>query len=235
MEKEAKFMARVKLYIQEHGVNHFFDTVPPKTKNVLNGSIELPKAKADIEEFKHDLNKSLLKYKKLYDRFKNIPNVEFLIHRYDVIGLLNNISLSVNSSLKKEWGITHELFGSFYNSDYPHCSMFPDLEESLGNALSFKPKKDMILLVNPPYTVEWVKWTCEKLIEWKGKARFICIVPIWDKKSRKELGLKTFPDLPEINKLINESEYHEMKHIKFYDGINNKSVLLKDKVHIIII
>jgi len=232
MEKEAKFMKRVTEYIKEYGLEHVYDPVLPKPRGILPGSIELPKvsfSKEDVEKYKDNVNNSLLKHKHLYNKFKQLPNIEALIYRYDALGFLNNISLSVHPSLKIKWGITHELFGSFYNSDYPHCSLFPDLEESLGNALRFKPKNE-VLLINPPYTVQWIKWVCKNCLEWKGSW---IVLPIWDYKSRDKLGYKKQPDLPEITTLIEKAEYHEMLNIPFYDGILGKTIYLRDKVHII--
>jgi hypothetical protein len=236
MEKEVKFMKRVLMYIKEHGLDDFYDPIPPKAKGVLPSTIVLPKTtltSEDLEEYKENVKKSLHKHRRLYEMFKDTPNVESLIYRYDKMGFLGNISLSVHPSIKEEWKITHELFGAFYNSDYPHCSLFPDLEDSLGNALKFKPKKGMIILVNPPYTYEWIKWTCNFLIENKNKAQFACVLPIWDRKSRNELRLSRQPDFPEIQELITHSESHEMVHLGFYDGISGKRIKLKDKVHVI--
>jgi len=236
MEKEAKFMKRVNEYIDENGFQHIYDPVAPKGRGILPGSIILPKVsftKEDMEEYKKSVTKSLLKHKSLYARFKNLANVEVLIYRYDKLGFLNNISLSVHPNIKSKWGITHELFGAFYNSDYPHCSLFPDLEDSLGNALKFKPEKNMVLLVNPPYTVPWIKWCCKKLKEWKGICKIICVIPIWDLKSREQFGYKTYGDFPEIQDLISISDSHEMVNMKFYDGLRNKPIELKDKVHVI--
>ena len=236
METEAKFMKRVSMYIEEHGLDKFYDPIPPKPKGILPSTIVLPKTtftKEDLDEYKENVNKSLKKHKHLYEKFKNLDNIESLIYRYDKMGFLNNISLSVHPYVKKEWNITHELFGAFYNSDYPHCSLFPDLEDSLGNALKFKPKKDMNILVNPPYTYKWIKWTCEFLIKNKNKAQFVCVIPIWDRKSRNELNLSRQPDFPEIQELIEHSDSHEMVNLDFYDGISTRKIKLKDKVHVI--
>jgi hypothetical protein len=232
MEKEAKFMKRVLQYIEEHGGDKIYDPVLPKPRGILPGTIDLPTVsfkKEDLEDYKDNVEKSLSKHKSLYTKFKDLPNIEALIYRYDALGFLNNISLSVHPSLKTKWGITQELFGAFYNSDYPHCSLFPDLEDSLGNALKFKPKNG-VLLINPPYTVPWIQWVCKNCSEWKGSW---IVLPIWDRKSRDKLGYKRYPDLPELTTLIQKAEHHEMRNIPFYDGISGKTVHLKDKVHIL--
>jgi len=235
MQKEANFMKRVETYILEHGVGHFFDPISPKTKrSILPASIELPLSKkADLSEYTENVEKSVEKYSKLYKRFHDLPHVKELIYRYDVMGFLNNVSLSVDLSVKNKWKITHELFGSFYNTDYPYCSLFPDLEDSLGNVFFFKPSKNMTILVNPPYTCKFIKWTCKKIIEWKGLAKFIVVIPVWNKTHRKKLNYSLQEDLPELDELIKYSEKHDIVNLPFYDGINNKSVTLKDMVHVI--
>lgn len=239
MEKEARLIKSIKLYIREHGYKDFFKAEPPSSKKKFF-PVNLPKVKdVDLEEFKEDIIESVEKHKKLYNRFKDIPNIEFLIHRYDVLGYLNNISLSVSPKIKEKWKITHELFGAFYNVnlDHTYCSLFPDLEpNSVGNVFFFKPKKDMIILANPPYTSGFIRWTCKKIIEWKGKSKFIVILPVWDKKSRDKLKLPSQPDLSEIQDLIEVSdESHIVHNFPFYDGINNKHVSLKDPIHLIYI
>ena len=226
-EKEAKFMESIRSYIADHGVEDFYRPMTPK----------LPKTtRADVEQFEEDVRKSVSKHRALYNKFKHIEHVDWLIHRYDTLGFLNNISLSVLPSIKEEWGITHELFGAFYNTDYPYCSLFSDLEpNSIGNALTFKPKKSMVVLVNPPYTAEWIEWTCKSVIKWKGKAIFYVVLPVWDRKTRDELGLKKYEDLPEIQDLIQSSMHAEVVKLPFFDGVHNKKVQLKDPVHVIVV
>lgn len=241
MEHEAKLMKSVKLYIEKHGYTHFFRAEPPSSKKKLfPESIKLPSLRhADIEEFKQDVTDSIEKHKKLYNKFKHIHNIEFLIHRYDTLGYLNNISLSVAPKLKEKWGINHELFGAFYNVNLAHtyCSLFPDLEpNSVGNVFFFKPAKGMKILANPPYTSGFIRWTCKKIIEWKTRADFVVVLPVWDKKTRDELKLPKQPDLHEIQDLIAISDEHRVyENLPFYDGINNRIVYLKDPVHVIFV
>jgi hypothetical protein len=236
MEKEAKLMASVKHYISEHGVDDFYQPIAPKSKAKLF-AVDLPRVKdVDVEEFQEEVAESVAKHKSLYKRFQDVPHIDWLIHRYDVLGYLTNISLSVSPKLKQEWGITHELFGAFYNTDYPYCSLFPDLEPgSLGNVFFFKPKKNMVILVNPPYTSKWIAWTCKKILEWKDKASFYVVLPVWDRKTRHALGLPRYADLPEINTLIEASTSAEIVKLPFYDGITNKKVILKEPVHVIVV
>ncbi len=240
VQKEANLMKAVKLFIQEHGVQEFYKPISPKNKKSF-----FPKTislkifrKADIEEYVEDVHNSVLKHQKLYNFFKRkVPHVEVLIYRYDLLGFLNNISLSVHPSLKKEWKIEHELFGAFYNVDSKHsyCSLFPDLEpKSEGNVLFFKPKKESIILANPPYTTEWIRWTIRKILdEWKDWCTFYVVIPVWDHETRQKLNLSKYPDFPEISELISFAKEHRVERIPFYDGINDKKVYLKDPVHII--
>jgi uncharacterized protein YlbG (UPF0298 family) len=103
MEKEAKFMASIKAYIAEHGVEDFYEAKPPKTKSKFF-HVALPKVKdVDVEEFEEEVQKSVKKHRSLYERFKTIDHVDWLIHRYDVLKFLSNISLSVHPKIKDEY------------------------------------------------------------------------------------------------------------------------------------
>ena len=130
------------------------------------------------------------------------------------------------------------MFGAFYNVNLSksYCSLYPDLEPgSVGNVLFFKPIKDQIILANPPYTKDWIKWTIQKILEWKKTISFTCyvVIPIWDRKTRDQIGLKKYPDFPEITTLIDNATYARVDNLEFFDGIHNKYVYLKDKVHVI--
>lgn len=234
MQKEANFMKAVRMYIETHGIKHLFDAVPPKSKrHIVPSTVELPVVRnADIYEYDEEVGKAL----KLYPHLSHVISPE-LLYRYHVWGMLNNISLSVDPDLKRKWGITHELFGSAYNTlpDVTYGSLFPDLEEnSTGNVFFFKPKKGQIILANPPYTADYIRWMIRKILdEWKGKATFYVVIPVWDRKTRNELGLKQYPDLPEIQELITYADHHEVVHkFPFYNGVNGKKVHLKDPVHV---
>jgi hypothetical protein len=233
MQKEANFMKSLQTYIASEGNKHLFDAVSPKSRrHIVPESVVLPVVRnADIEEYKKNVEDVVEKYPRLAKRIS--PE---LIYRYHVWGMLNNISLSVDPVLKRKWGITHELFGSAYNTlpDVTYGSLFPDLEEnSTGNVFFFKPKKGQIILANPPYDAEYIKWMIRKILdEWKGKATFYVVIPVWDRKTRDELKLKKYPDLPEIGELISQSEEHKVVHkFPFYNGILEKKVYLKDPIH----
>ena len=240
MQKEANFMKAVEQYVEKHGSDKLIDIEKPKSrKAIVPRSVDLPKVTgADIDEYIQNVEKSVSKHKKLYEAFKDkVPNVEALIYRYDVWNLLSNISLSVHPKLKKKWGINYELFGSFYNVDldHPYNSIFHDLEpNSKGNVLYFKPEKDQIILANPPYTEKWIQWTIRKILDdWKDKATFYVVIPVWDRETRDKLGLKKYPDFPEITELIQQAKEHKVLNLPFYDGISQKDIKLKDHVHVI--
>ena len=240
VQKEANFMKAVKKYIDKYGTDVFFAVIKPKSKTAI-----VPKAMllenvkgADIEEYQKEVEKSVKKHALLYNKFKELPNIEALIYRYDVWGALTTISLSVHPRIKKRWGITHELFGAFYNVDLskPYNSLFHDLEPgSMGNVLFFKPEQGSIILANPPYTIQWIQWTIQKILgEWKDTATFYVVLPIWDCKTRKELNLRYYECVYDIIELINNAKEHNIiNKFSFYDGINNKEHFLKDPVHII--
>ena len=201
--------------------------------------------------FKSSVRRSAKTHYELYRRFSRkdcgnyLPHVKYLIHRYNTLGFLNNISLSVCPNVKADWGITHELFGAFYNSNTTgYCSLFPDLEtNSLGNALYFKPgpqmgrrgRQQQVILINPPYTTNFIKWSIVRANEWKGLVKMDIVLPIWDDPTRRRLGLSKQPDFPEITSLLKASDRSSTERLTFYDGIHDKRLKLKDKVHVIVI
>ena len=236
LQREANFIKSVVEYVQKHGYNDLLGVEKPKSKKaIVPKTVELPKITgADTDEYVANVQKSVQKHKKLYEAFKDVPHVEALIYRYDVWKLLSNISLSVHPKLKQKWGINYELFGAFYNTTHPYNSLFHDLEPgSQGNVHFFTPDKNQIILANPPYTVEWIRWMIRKILDdWIDTATFYVVIPVWDIATREKLGLKKYPDFPEITELIQKSKEHHVKHIPFYDGIGQRTVELKDPVHI---
>lgn len=237
---EAYFVQRVREYIIKNGYKDIYSLTPPKSRRyILPQSIELPelkKTKELIQDYEEFMEKTIKKHHKLYSRFKDYPHIKELIVRYDVWGFLNNISLSVHPSIKKNWGINFELFGAFYNTNTPYCTLFPDLEkDGVENAFFFKPRSGQVILANSPYTTQHIRWTIRKILdEWLGKASFWVVIPVWDKKTRKELRLKEYPDFPEINELAEKSIKAEVVHkFLFWDGIENKNIHLKDPIWVI--
>ena len=238
LQKEANFIKSVENYIKENGYNKLFEPAEPENKDSLvPKTVKLTNIIYDIDEYKNDVKNTIQKYDKLYNRFKDtIKHVDILIYRYKIWGILNNISLSVSKKQKLEWKIDHELFGAFYNVDLNNTygSLFPDLEpNSTGNALFFTPKRNSIVLVNPPYISKWIKWSIRKILdEWLDKAVFHIVIPIWDNKTRKKLGLKEYSDIPEIIELRSKcKEYKLIHNFEFYDGINDTPAFLKDPIH----
>lgn len=237
LQKEANLMKSIELYKKEHGRDFLFSFVKPKSKKALfPKTVVLPDVDdADVEEYKSQVEKSIKKHSKIYNAFKDIvPNVDALIHRYDYWGYLEgNISLSVNPRIKKQWKITHELFGAFYNVDLnkSYCSLFPDLEPgSEGSAMLFKPQKGDIILANPPYTDLWITWLCRQILDkWRGKATFYVVIPAWDCKTRDELKMSDmrtcYYDIVEL--IEKADDYKLYKDFPFYNGIERRDYSLK--------
>lgn len=240
LQKEANFMKAIEIYIHEHNIDIFWEPLKPSSpESLISDEIKLRNVEAPVEEYLNNIKAVRKMYKNMYDRFKDIiPHVDSLIYRYYIWRSLTNISLSVSPRIKKEWGITHELFGAFYNVDLnkTYCSLFPDLEpNSVGNVLFFIPKKGDIILANPPYTVPWIKWMINKILnEWRGIATFHIILPVWDSRTRRRLQLETKHGFYEIENLIDKSiEHSVIDKFEFYNGIDNKTSYLKDPVHYI--
>ena len=241
LQKEANFMKAIEIYIHEHSFDIFFQPLKPESPElIVPAEVKLRNVNAHVEEYLNNIKAVRKMYQNIYDRFKNIiPHTDSLIYRYYIFGyLIGNISLSVSPRIKKEWGITHELFGAFYNVDLnnTYCSLFPDLEpNSVGNVLFFTPKKGDIILANPPYVNEWINWMINKILnEWRGIAAFHIVIPVWDRRTRRRLQMDTKYGSHEIEKLIDQSTEHSViDKFEFYNGINNKISYLIDPVHYI--
>ena len=204
----------------------------------------------------------IIKYNKLLDNiyikfpyFKKLNINPAIFVRYELMGFLNNISLSFPQNKKlelKKLGITHELFGSVFNThpSLTYCCLFPDLEapRCKSNFYDFSPfdHKDISgYLINPPYTKSYINSSSERVLEWlssnkKQNLRFLFILPLWDNKSRELYNLPISSDLPIIKTLIESkyTVYHRIikgKDFQFYDGTKNKLVNLKDPIHIMIL
>jgi hypothetical protein len=210
-----------------------------KSKTPLHIHPILPSSKW-IHEKKTYLHK---KYSAFLKRFQSIPNLEPLTLCYDHIGAFSNVSLSVHPSIKQRWkrdyGLSHELFGAFYNTDpeMTYCSIFPELEAPRGgcNAYTFRPKKGDTYLANPPYTTSHIRWMIRSILDKWRTSNWIIILPVWDAPTRKRLGLSNQPLFPEIDELLAATPHHHRtyKQFLFYNGFTGKDVLLKDPVHVI--
>jgi hypothetical protein len=238
LQKEANFMAAVEEYRKKYGRDIFSEPLKPKSKKaIVPKAMELEDIRADVDDYTKRVSQSITKHRILYEKFKDVPNVEAIIYRYDVWGFLNNISLSVPPSIKRKWKINYELFGAFYNTNTPYNSLFHDLEPgSQGNVMYYTPQKEHIVLANPPYTESWIRWTCRQILDkWLNKATFYVVIPAWDCKTRDEKKLKSYNCVYDIADLIrNAKEYKLYERFPFWDGINQKEVNLKDVyIHVI--
>jgi hypothetical protein len=176
---------------------------------------------------------------KKYPALKNISELErYALFRYHVVGALNNISLSVSPETKREWGIDFELFGAFYNTNYDYCGLYSELEKRcVTDVLHFKLEPNMTILINPPYTEEWIVKSCELVNQYLSKemnTTIWLVVPVWNVSDRKKLRLKIYDDMPILD-AMKFSPYlvsHEITNLKFYNGLEKKEIDLKDKVHV---
>lgn len=165
---------------------------------------------------------------------------KYALARYYKVGALNNISLSVAPEIKKKWQINFELFGSFYNTNTNYCGLYGDLENNSCDFYTFRLKKNMRILINPPYTERWIKISCktiENIMKKNMNTTIYLVIPVWNISDRKKLNLPIYEDLPEIDEL-KKSKYlisHELINLQFYNGIIKKNVNLKDKVHLFIL
>jgi hypothetical protein len=116
-----------------------------------------------------------------------------LVNLYDFIGM-NSIHLSTPPIFK---GI--EMFGSPLNTNNKEfCSPFKIEEKfgSLGSIWNYKFHKDGIYLCNPPYDDILIEKLAYKLIkdldETEFKVAILIVIPVWDSKTQKELGIKDY-------------------------------------------
>jgi hypothetical protein len=184
------------------------------------------------------------KHPHLLKRFETVPNIEAMILCYDHIQAFTNATLSVHPSIKQKWklqyGLNHELFGAFYNTDLrsTYCTLFPELEGPRGfcNAYTFTPKKGSTYLANPPYLSGWIKWTIRNILDKWRSSHWIIVIPVWDAPTRKKYGLSAQPPLVEIDELLAAVPASRRKvetKFLFYDGYSDKSSTLRDPIHVI--
>ncbi len=178
-----------------------------------------------------------------YPKLKPITELErYALFRYWTVGALSNISLSVAPEKKREWGINFELFGSFYNTDNPYCGLYPELEERcVSDVFRFVLQPDMTILVNPPYTEEWIEKACELVNQYlqpntniEMNTTIWLVLPVWNTIDRMELGLEITKNMPILDSM-KFSPYlvsHEITRLPFYNGLEKKHVYLHDKVHV---
>lgn len=97
----------------------------------------------------------------------------------------------------------------------------------------------MRILINSPYTKEWIQLSCEiisTIMEENKHTKIFIVIPVWNKSDRKKLNLSDNADLQQING-IKKSKYliyHNMLNLEFYNGLTKIYIYLKDKVHLFI-
>ena len=161
------------------------------------------------------------------------------IYRYDVIGALNNISLSLSPEIKKKMRINFELFGSFYNTSVDYCGLFADIENNSCDFNTFKLKPNMRILINPPFSEVWINKSCkiiENIMKKNLNTVIYLIVPVWNNSDRKKLGLKYdyIEDMIEIDnlKLSKYLVYHKIENLDYYNGMAKIKANLKNESHL---
>lgn len=283
IDKEIQFIKGVEMLKRKYGED--FGKLYWKPQRYENGfPLRFENAMTDIER---DFNlvidklyspeKSTYKEKREYmsecnalikKRKFNLPRydeqtfqlVKAAIHRYDAVGALDNISLSVHPNKKEEWGITHEMFGAFYNtkigtgkdcksyrnSDYN--GLFNDIEANETDAIGFEAKSGMVILCNPPYTEEWIIKSIEmvnEMMDTVPNLKVYMVLPMWNKSDRLA-NTKNVKQGEEWNEGDNELKMlDEMKEGKytvswelvekfpFWSGITCKDTILgKQLVHV---
>ena len=214
----------------EENVNRFKKLINIKSK------IHTPLLLNHFIDYVYEITNNIIQK---YPKLQNITELErFALFRYHTVGALNNISLSVSPELKKRWKINFELFGAFYNTDYEYCGLYPELEKRCrSDVFHFKLEPNMNILVNPPYTEEWIEMTCELVkhyLEQNMNTEIWLVVPVWNKSDRKKLRLKNYDDMPILDtmKLSPYLIHHEITNLPFYNGLEKKEIKLKDKVHV---
>jgi hypothetical protein len=168
---------------------------------------------------------------KLYKGNNRNSDIFKLINLYNFIGM-NSIHLSTPPIFE---GI--EMFGSPFNtSNDEYCSPF-EIEKrfsSLGSAWDYKFHKDGIYLCNPPYDNLLIEKLAHKLNkdldETKFKVAILVVIPVWDSKTQKELGIKDYGlDFPGYEIMI-KSKYFKKDIIldqykyKFWDYYLEKKI-----------
>jgi hypothetical protein len=172
---------------------------------------------------------------------------KYALARYEVLRVVfGGLGWSILPEYKKKWKIDQELFGSFFNTNVPFCSLFPELEgngEQFGTVSRKFFKPGNTYLVNPPFEKFYILWTCERLQEWLDDVKikdveFVVIIPVWDAESRKKLHLKVdYGDIPQLTE-ITKSKFvksHSMTQMKFWDSTKNKIQHQKSFIHKIVL
>jgi hypothetical protein len=256
IDKEIEFINGMKFLIQKYGTKiimnwywkpQFYKNGMPivdkhvsvdfvEDINKIHNLLDNPRKHNDTEKEKY-FNKIDYIMQKLHFKLDdNISHNQIIlqkasIYRYYIVGALNNISLSVSPEIKKKWNINFELFGAFYNTNTDYCGLFSDIENSCCDFFTFKLKKNMTILINPPYTKKWIQISCkiiDNIMNKNKNTKIYFVIPVWNNSDRKNLGLTLYNDLLEIDELKNSQflQSHKIMHLDFYNGIIKKYVNL---------
>ncbi len=167
----------------------------------------------------------------------------YALVRYEVLQVVfGGLGWSVLPEEKKKWKIDQEMFGAYFNTNLPFCSLFSELEgtgEQFGTIL---PKPNIHYLINPPFEKYYIRWTCDRILEWLNdetlkNLHFTIVIPVWDEESRKKLKLKPQPPAPQLSTLL-KSKYitqHTMTKMKVWDSVDDKVQHQQSYIHKIVI
>ena len=263
IDKEIEFINGIKYLRNKH--SELFYNFYWKPQFYKNGLPIIKRPKNEIEKDfmlisekiknpSEHTNEEKEEYEKKIDEIIKITNFVFdkkidketlkiqraAIHIYYVISGLNFISLSLSPEIKKKMKINFELFGSFYNTSVDYCGLFGDIENNSCDFYTFKLRKNMIILINPPFTNTWIKKSCkiiENIMKKNLNTIIYFIIPVWNNSDRKKLGLKIYKDFGDISEIDNLKlskylVYHKIENLDFYDGVTKKIVNLPDNVHL---
>jgi hypothetical protein len=199
--------------------------------NFLNVELTNNKIKLNDTYFvlpKHVLNN--IKSNKI-----SIRKVFILCLRYHVLGLYGSgLMISCHPLFYKNINkyFNCELFGSYFNHTYDnYCSLFPNLEKSLGSFFSFELESFSGYVCNPPFSEKYINATIHRILEFfkkKESLSVLLILPVWDFDGRTKLNLKIeFDDMPLYNVLRNKSKKYwlfNQNEFKYFHFFQNKSM-----------
>lgn len=142
--------------------------------------------------------------------------------RYKALNSLNHqLSLDpiLSNLIHTVFDVKGELFASAFNKhitkhNHIFCSIFPDIEKQVGCTSSFfdfKPTKEGLYIVNPPYDLILMNDMSKNIINWlnsKLKLAFLLVLPVMDPEGIYKITGKISP-YGEFNalKILKESNY----------------------------
>jgi hypothetical protein len=168
---------------------------------------------------------------------------QYALVRYEILQVVfGGLGWSVLPEEKKKWKIDQEMFGAYFNTNLPFCSLFPELEGTGEQFGTVVPKPNIHYLINPPFEKYYIRWTCERILEWLSEAglsnlHFTIIIPVWDEESRKKLKLKPQAPMPQLSKLLQSKfvKQHTMTKMKVWDSVSDKVQHQQSYIHKIVI